>query len=47
MNGTPDLSGKVAAVTRGEANAAFARRVDPGAFTVVSAGTFGSVNRKT
>ena len=41
-----EFPGKVAAVTREEANAAFSRRVDPGAFTVVSAGTFGAVNRK-
>jgi zinc protease len=32
----------VEAVTRSEANAAFAKRVDPRAFTVVSAGSFGS-----
>ena len=32
--------GLVAAVTREQANAAFARRVKPEAFTVVSAGTF-------
>ena len=31
----------VAAVTREQADAAFARRVRPEAFTVVSAGTFG------
>jgi zinc protease len=33
--------GLVAAITREQANAAFARRVKPEAFTVVSAGTFG------
>ena len=35
-----EFPGKVAAVTREQADAAFARRVDPEAFTVVSAGTF-------
>jgi zinc protease len=35
-----EFPGKVAAVTREQANAAFARRVDPDAFTIVSAGTF-------
>ena len=34
--------GLVAAVTREQANTAFARRVKPEAFTVVSAGTFGA-----
>jgi zinc protease len=37
-----EFPGKVAAVTREEANAAFARRVAADGFTVVSAGTFGS-----
>jgi zinc protease len=35
-----DFPGKVAAVTREQADAAFSRRVDPDAFTIVSAGTF-------
>jgi zinc protease len=34
------FAGKVSAVTKEEADAAFARLVDPGAFTIVSAGTF-------
>ena len=37
-----EFPGKVAAVTKAEADAAFARRVRPEAFTVVSAGTFGA-----
>jgi len=36
-----EFPAKVAAVTKGEADAAFARRVRPDAFTIVSAGTFG------
>ncbi len=35
-----EFPGKVAAVTREQADAAFARRVRPDAFTIVSAGTF-------
>jgi zinc protease len=38
--------GLVAAVTREQADAAFARRVKPEAFTVVSAGTFGPADGK-
>ncbi len=37
-----EFPGKVSAVTREQANAAFARRVRPEAFTVASAGTFGA-----
>jgi zinc protease len=37
-----EFPAKVAAVTREQADAAFARRVRPDAFTVVSAGTFGA-----
>jgi zinc protease len=35
-----EFPGKIAAITREQAEAAFARRVDPDAFTIVSAGTF-------
>jgi zinc protease len=35
-----EFPGKIAAITREQADAAFARRVDPDAFTIVSAGTF-------
>lgn len=35
-----EFPGKIAAVSREQADAAFARRVDPDAFTIVSAGTF-------
>jgi zinc protease len=38
-----EFPAKVAAVTREQADAAFARRVRPDAFTVVSAGTFAAV----
>ena len=38
-----EFPGKVAAITREQADAAFARRVDPDAFTIVSAGTFGAL----
>ena len=34
------FAAKVSAVTKEEADAAFARLVDPGTFTIVSAGTF-------
>ena len=37
-----EFPAKVAAITREQADAAFARRVRPDAFTVVSAGTFGA-----
>lgn len=37
-----EFPAKVAAITREEANAAFARRVRPEDFTIVSAGSFGS-----
>jgi zinc protease len=35
-----EFPGKIAAITREQADAAFARRVDPDAFTIASAGTF-------
>ena len=37
-----EFPAKVAVITREEANAAFARRVRPEDFTIVSAGSFGS-----
>jgi zinc protease len=37
-----EFPGRIAAVTREQADAAFARRVNPDAFTIVSAGTFGA-----
>ena len=37
-----EFPGRIAAVTKEEADTAFARRVHPESFTIVSAGTFGS-----
>lgn len=42
VNYLDEFPGRIAAVTKEQADAAFARRVRPESFTIVSAGTFGS-----
>jgi zinc protease len=40
-----EFPSRVASVTKEQADASFARRVSPDAFTIVSAGSFGDVKR--